>query len=323
MTIQSPNEQIGLWPITSSVDWCEKNFEHSYYIAEFWNSLSSVAMIMFGEVGARVNSCESFRFRLAFRLVSVVGIGSLLFHGTLTSQMQALDEVPMVWSALTILHSLIESNYGKKGLWLPILLILHAILCTASITISTGALQVTFFLTSFCSIELVSMLLIYRIYSSKKVSHPSIKLLFERGVMIYVLASTTWLIDLYLCDYVNGEEKSILPFNPQLHAMWHILASSGLYLLVVLTLYNWLYENGKMCKVEWWFGGLVPVCTVLDVGNTRSFHRERKYYQRAEVQHEESPVNRSIPSKRLRNESKYPKERAGGEKDEEGTQMGK
>lgn len=50
-------------------------------------------MIIFGEVGARINSCNSFRFRLAFRLISVVGLGSLLFHGTLTSQMQALDEV--------------------------------------------------------------------------------------------------------------------------------------------------------------------------------------------------------------------------------------
>ncbi|CAI2171996.1 11525_t:CDS:2 [Funneliformis geosporum] len=249
MTIQSPpNEQIGFWPITSSVD--------------------CLAMIVFGEVGARINSCESFRFRLAFRLVSVVGIGSLLFHGTLTSQMQALDEVPMVWSALTILHSLIESNYGKKGLWLPILLILHAILCTASITIPTGALQFTFFHISFGSIEFVSMILMYRIYSRKKESHPSIKLLFERGLMIYVLAITTWLIDLYLCDYVNGEENSILPFNPQLHAMWHILASSGLYLLVVLTLYNWLYENGKKCIVEWRYGGFVPVCTVSDAGST-------------------------------------------------------
>src|SRR6266498_2312499 len=197
----------------------------------------------------------------------------------------------MGWSALTLLHSLIESNFGKKGSLLPILLILHAILCTASITIATGALQFTFFHTSFGSIEVISVILMYRIYSLKKNSHPSIKLLFERGLMIYVLAIITWLIDLHLCDYVNGKDGSVLPFNPQLHAVWHILASSGLYLLVVLTLYNWLYENGKKCKIEWWYGRLVPVCKILDGGGpnknvkdaillskTRSEHQQKNHY---------------------------------------------
>ncbi|GBC08095.1 hypothetical protein RclHR1_00790045 [Rhizophagus clarus] len=258
----------GFWPLTSSVDWCEDNYAYSHFIAEFWNSISSVAMIIFGEAGARMNSCNSFRFRLAFRLISVVGIGSLLFHGTLTSQMQALDEVPMVWSALTLLHSLIESVFGKKGTWLPILLVLHAILCTASITIPTGALQFTFFHASFGSIELVCLILMSQIYSKKKDSHPSIKYLFERGLLITLGAVASWLIDLHLCDYVDGKEKSILPYNPQLHALWHILASIGLYFLVVLILYNWHYENGQKCKIEWRYGGLVPVCRTSDVENT-------------------------------------------------------
>ncbi|CAB4484978.1 alkaline phytoceramidase, partial [Rhizophagus irregularis] len=258
----------GIWPLTSSVDWCEDNYAHSYYIAEFWNTISSIAMIIFGEVGARINSCNSFRFRLAFRLISVVGLGSLLFHGTLTSQMQALDEVPMVWSALTLLYSLIESIFGKKGKWLPILLALHAVLCTASITITTGALQFAFFHISFGSLEIISLILMFQIYSKKKNSHPPIKYLFEKGLLIFLGAVTAWLIDLHLCDYVNGGEKSILPYNPQLHAMWHILASVGLYLLVVLILYNWHYENGRKCKIEWRYGGLVPVCRTLDVENT-------------------------------------------------------
>ncbi|RIA87668.1 ceramidase [Glomus cerebriforme] len=257
----------GFWPYTSSIDWCEDNYTHSYFIAEFWNSISSISMIIFGEAGARMNSCNSFRFRLAFRLISVVGIGSLMFHGTLTSQMQALDEVPMVWSALTLLHSIIESVFGKQGTWLPILLILHAIFCTLTITIPTGALQVTLFHISFGSIELVSVILMYKIYSKKKDSHPSIKYLFEKGLLINLAAISTWLIDLHLCEHVNGKEHSILPFNPQLHAIWHVLASIGFYLLVVLILYNWLYENGQKCKIEWWYGGLVPVCRTSNVGN--------------------------------------------------------
>jgi dihydroceramidase len=64
-------------------------------------------MIIFGEAGARMNSCNTFRFRLAFRLVSIVGIGSLLFHGTLTSQMQALDEV-ILFKLCKLLRELIR-----------------------------------------------------------------------------------------------------------------------------------------------------------------------------------------------------------------------
>ncbi|RUS17275.1 hypothetical protein BC937DRAFT_90170, partial [Endogone sp. FLAS-F59071] len=31
----------GYWgKVTSSVDWCEINYEFSYYIAEFWNTIS-------------------------------------------------------------------------------------------------------------------------------------------------------------------------------------------------------------------------------------------------------------------------------------------
>src|SRR4051812_22085249 len=102
----------------------------------------------------------------------------------------------MVWSALTLLHSLIESVFGKKGIWLPILLVLHAILCTASITIPTGALQFTFFHISFGSLELVSLILMFQIYSKKKDSHPSIKYLFEKGLLIFFGAIAAWLIDL-------------------------------------------------------------------------------------------------------------------------------
>ncbi|KAI8364157.1 ceramidase-domain-containing protein [Radiomyces spectabilis] len=45
-------EPVGYWgPITSSVDWCEKNYTHWYYVAEWWNTLSSLAMIVLGLLG--------------------------------------------------------------------------------------------------------------------------------------------------------------------------------------------------------------------------------------------------------------------------------
>lgn len=32
-------------PSSSSVDWCEKNYAHTRYVAEMWNTLSSIPLI--------------------------------------------------------------------------------------------------------------------------------------------------------------------------------------------------------------------------------------------------------------------------------------
>ncbi|KAF9971068.1 Alkaline ceramidase 3 [Actinomortierella ambigua] len=46
-------DKLGYWsPTTSSVDWCENNYVVSYYIAEFWNSFSSLFIIAIAIAGA-------------------------------------------------------------------------------------------------------------------------------------------------------------------------------------------------------------------------------------------------------------------------------
>ncbi|KRX08754.1 hypothetical protein PPERSA_08065 [Pseudocohnilembus persalinus] len=36
---------------TSTMDWCEANYEYSFYIAEFWNTLSNLFIMLFGLLG--------------------------------------------------------------------------------------------------------------------------------------------------------------------------------------------------------------------------------------------------------------------------------
>ena len=39
----------GYWgPVTSSIDWCEENYVQSYYIAEFWNTITNAGFIALG-----------------------------------------------------------------------------------------------------------------------------------------------------------------------------------------------------------------------------------------------------------------------------------
>ena len=109
----------GYWGApTSTVDWCEQNYVNSYLCAEFWNSLSSLAMVTVGVAGA-VSAWRraggEWRFVLAYAAVAVVGVGSIAFHTTLQREHQIWDEVPMLWAILVLLHALAVSAAAARA----------------------------------------------------------------------------------------------------------------------------------------------------------------------------------------------------------------
>lgn len=97
--MQLPPGNSGFWgPVTSLLDWCELNYTESYYIAEFWNTLSNAPIIAFSLmcwIQCWRNGLE-MRYHLASLSFLLVGIGSAAFHATLLFKNQLLDELPMV-----------------------------------------------------------------------------------------------------------------------------------------------------------------------------------------------------------------------------------
>jgi dihydroceramidase len=97
-----PVDILGYWsPITSTVDWCELNYEVTHYVAEFVNTLTNVSFLFLGLIG--IYSCyktrAETRFYLCLLSYMLVGLGSFLFHGTLYYEMQLLDELPMMFGS--------------------------------------------------------------------------------------------------------------------------------------------------------------------------------------------------------------------------------
>ncbi|KAL1464725.1 hypothetical protein WDU94_004348 [Cyamophila willieti] len=83
---------------TSTVDWCEKNYVQSYYVAEMWNTVSNLAMIfqaIWGTYGVYKNDLEK-KFFIAYTFLFVVGLGSWAFHMTLLTTCNYLMNCP--WS---------------------------------------------------------------------------------------------------------------------------------------------------------------------------------------------------------------------------------
>ena len=104
----TPHEE-GYWgAVTGNPDWCEENYVVTYYIAEFWNTLSSVPIVLAGLYGLRQSIQQRFgwQYSLSWFALAVVGLGSCAFHGTLLFEGQALDELSMIWCGKCWLKSI-------------------------------------------------------------------------------------------------------------------------------------------------------------------------------------------------------------------------
>ena len=79
----------------SSINWCELDYINSEYIAEYWNTLTGIFLCASSIYGYfKNNSVTSLYYSNA--LLFLVGIGTMMFHGTLIYFWQLLDEIPMM-----------------------------------------------------------------------------------------------------------------------------------------------------------------------------------------------------------------------------------
>lgn len=105
--LSSANALPGVWgEPTATIDWCERNYEVTQYIAEFWNSISNLFFII-----PPLAVCIKLWHRNVERvyLLSLVymaftGIGSFAFHATLRYEMQLWDELGMVRSQILLAY---------------------------------------------------------------------------------------------------------------------------------------------------------------------------------------------------------------------------
>jgi dihydroceramidase len=228
---------------TSTVDWCEANYAHSFFIAEYCNTLSSLAMVSAGALGFWLHRrLLETRYLLCFASVALVGLGSIAFHATLRFELQMADELPMLYTAVIMVYILLETGGARGagstrpsrrfGPWFPWALAAHALLVTCLTALFRGALQFYLFHLSFGSLETFSLVGVYRL--QRRHGGSSTRRLFRVGMAAYLIAIVLWYIDLKYCPLVSERLPALGLFNPQLHAVWHLLVSSGFYCLVLV-----------------------------------------------------------------------------------------
>jgi dihydroceramidase len=244
--------------VTSTVDWCEANYVHSPYVAEWFNTLSCIPMLFIGLAGWVLHARLELRIKLAFASIGIIGAGSIAFHGTLKAPAQALDELPMLWSALIVLFILLERDAERRyGRALPAGLLLLAAAVTAGYVLLEGPARFALFITTFAGAEIICFAIGLPIY--RRISDPGFRATFRLGVAFHVIALCGWLVDTHACHAVSNLPGG-LP-NPQLHAWWHLLIATGIYLLYVVLAFARAHITGREPRIAR-AGWVVPYAKV-------------------------------------------------------------
>ncbi|KAJ3353465.1 hypothetical protein HDU83_006747 [Entophlyctis luteolus] len=119
-------------PVTSTLDWCEENYVVSRYLAEFWNSTSNAAFIITTMIllySVNYIGVTEMRTYLSIYGITLVGVGSFLFHGSLWFQTQMMDELPMIYAScfLVFANLRVFPETNKNNTRLAIGLVTYAV----------------------------------------------------------------------------------------------------------------------------------------------------------------------------------------------------
>ena len=218
-------------PVTSNIDWCETNYALSPYIAEFFNSLTSLAFVVAGIYG--IVQCRrtgaDIKFTLCCIGIALVGVGSTLFHATMLRETQTADEAPMGVVSSLFLYIMCTSHPGatkarKRNL-------------ATFLTIYTSAMYAIMFifpekawifhltLVWIVAACVIVMVQIYKEADGKEPAfHPRLQPLIEYTIAFAIISWTLWSVEPLVCNSLLG--------HLQLHAWWHLGMASACFCLL-------------------------------------------------------------------------------------------
>ncbi|CBY11749.1 unnamed protein product [Oikopleura dioica] len=211
--------------LSSEVDWCEENYTVTPFIAEFWNTVSNAIFLIIPPILSikYKNYGEVLKVPVGYvwSLLTIVGLGSIYFHSTLSLVGQLVDEIAILWVimcawALFLPTSMLPYPMKRQSFYylMTILTVLFTIICFKNPELNHNALH-------FFAIPCVAIV----IYASSITKSETIKKLNKISIFWFVLGFSSWLIDRNFCEYVSA--------FPYLHCFWHLFICIGAYLSIV------------------------------------------------------------------------------------------
>jgi len=290
--------QPGYWGArTSAVDWCEANYTWSYFIAEFFNTITSLpaAILALNSIYLTYKYGYSKRFFVVNMMIAMVGFGSAAFHGSLLWTGQILDELPMVYASLSFLYALLEMEADKKPVYKYSA---HYLLAFAAIFTAVYLYLPDFFIFFLVAYILCILTLVYHL---TKIYRRPTTLFHQKAFIVgsmglYIGGWTFfWIPEVLFCNKLQS-------FN--FHAWWHVTSTLGAFVLVLFSVYQRELVRGRRPQLCYnTFAGVpllpyihIPSAKEIEAIEKEEFKRkaEREEAQRNEINND----NRRIKHKR-------------------------
>jgi len=247
---------------TASVDWCEKNYVVCNYIAEFWNTMTSMVIALLGLVGCYLTRREKMeqRFTVLYAIITVVGLGSVAFHGTLLIEHQLLDELPMLWGMLGWVY-IINTMLSPKSISLPKDRLLAKRLLVFGLGWTLCAPWVhripIIFQALFVGLVLYCVYNLHRFY--RQCENKTARQLYVVYNFSVIVGALIWLADNEACNVLHEVLGGFWwhKYVGSLHGYWHLLMAANVYAGPVFGAIVRCQLMAAPCELRWWLG-VVP-----------------------------------------------------------------
>lgn len=250
---------VGYWgERTAALDWCESNYTWSYYIAEFFNTISSLPAAFFALYAMHLTYKYGYdkRFVVVNLMLGLVGLGSAAFHGTLLYTGQIFDELPMVYASMSFLYVILEMESKGKPIHkylAPILLAYCGVFTLVYLYLPSFFI---FFLLSYIAAILTLSYRCYLIY--KQPQTLSRQKLFIVGSIGFYIGGwlVFWVPEIIFCDRIQS-----LNF----HAWWHVTSTLGAFSLLLFSVFQRELHKGRHPSLNYNTIGGIPLLPYVHV----------------------------------------------------------
>ncbi|KAK2461440.1 hypothetical protein APHAL10511_005903 [Amanita phalloides] len=229
--------------VTATLDWCEANYQFSYYIAEMANSLSNAFTVALAFCGYQEAYRQNLpqRYLVGYIGIVLVGIGSFAFHATLLYEAQLADELPMIYVGSMSLWLVFDDQPGftlqrNRTKWLILLFVSLDALFTVTYYLYRNPVYHQVIFAS------IIFIVTFRITYILKVSEASSRIplevktlvskLFASGAALFAFGFLIWNMDNIFCISITDVKRGLgwpTAFMLEGHAWWHILTGAGTY----------------------------------------------------------------------------------------------
>jgi len=278
---EDPLNQPGYWGTrTSAVDWCEPNYTWSYYIAEFFNTTTSLpaAFLAFRTIYLAYKYGYETRNFVSNMMIALVGIGSAAFHGTLLYTGQIMDELPMVYASLAFLYAVMEFESDKK----PVNKYLaHSLIAFALVFTGVYLYLPDFFI--FFVIAFICLILTLAYHCSVIFRRPETlthqKVLIVASLGFYIGGWLFfWIPEVAFC----GNLQSL-----NFHAWWHVTSTFGAFCLVLFTVFQRELQRGRRPQLCYNSFAGVPILPYVHIPSAKEIMAIEKDELRLKMEREE------------------------------------